>query len=235
MYYRKRLTFSEISPYIQEFLQFLRANCPVIKPGSEDDYEEAFLFDIKRANQARAYEKYYSLLVAGGYMMAAPITTDESVMILYFNSTAYGTPPTVSASHVRMPKLSCLITLTPEDFFTCFKLVATAKLTSTKDALQLNPAANGIQSLSTHILAPYFTLLKTNYRINPTYAGNKWMPYEDIRFIASLEPNRDNQLSAMQYITARQNEDLLYFPTETAINLELEWPQITDEYVTPAE
>ena len=39
----------------------------------------------------------------------------------------------------------------------------------------------------------------------------------------------------MQYLTVLQNDDILYFPIESMVNLELNWEQIDDDYCVPPE
>lgn len=162
-----------------------------------------------------------------------PWETDASVGIIYINEKADGQMQTISPSHVRLPKLSHLICLTPEDFFGLLRILDTAKNTQQGNSLALNPAAAGYSSIDNSSLYPYFTKMRVNYRMNTDYCDRKWTRREDIHFLAPLQPTRDNQLSAMQYITAQQNNDLLYFPVESVVNLELDWPQATDEYCIP--
>ena len=46
---------------------------------------------------------------------------------------------------------------------------------------------------------------------------------------------QENHLAAMQYLTVLQNDDILYFPIESMVNLELNWEQIDDDYCVPPE
>ena len=150
-------------------------------------------------------------------------------------TTSKGPISTVTPSHIRLPKLSHLITLVPDDFFLLMKLLATAKNTQTGDSLSLNLGSCGIQSLEFTPLDPFFTKLRVNYRMNPEYCDRKWTPRDAIKFLSKLEPTTENQLAAMQYLTVLQNEDILYFPLESMVNLELEWDQVDDNYCIPPE
>ena len=89
-------------------------------------------------------------------------------------------------------------------------------------------------ALDETIIGAFFEKLKVNYRMNLDYADKKWTDKNDIAAVADLEPTRENQLIAMQYFTARQNDDILYFPADSAIDLEIgDWQQLTDDYVIP--
>ena len=230
-FYRKKITYDELAPFVQKFRDFLRQNCSLVKEA--DDYaQEVFFVDKSQSEYIRStFEKSWNALACAGFLEATPF--DYNHIMVYFYEKADGPIQTVTPSHVRLPKLSYLITLTPEDFFTLLKLVATAKNTQSKDSLALNPPAAGIQSLAKSTLSPFFTLLRTNYRFNIEYCDRKWTPRDAIKFLSTLEPTRDNQLSAMQYLTALQNPDLLYFPIETSIELELDWQQVSDDYCVP--
>lgn len=177
------------------------------------------------------YERYWSNLSIAGYVDVVPY--DDDHIQLYITEKAVGPVHTISPTHVRLPKLSYLITLCPEDFFALLRLIATAKNTQSKDSLSLNPPAAGVPDLNSSALEPFFMLLRTNYRMNADYCDRKWTDREAIKYLAELEPTRDNQLCAMQYLTALQNPDLLYFPIETSIELELDWQQVSDDYCLP--
>jgi hypothetical protein len=231
-FYRKKLSYEEIAPFVQKFLTFLRTNCSVIKE-LEDDGQEVFFVDKTLSLQfAQEYAKYYIPLSAANMVYVTPY--DSNHLLLYFNPEKTYKAPTVSPTHVRLPKLSFLITFTPHDFFTLLRLVATAKNTQTKDSLALNPPAAGIQSIEGSPLSPFLTILRTNYRFTVEYADKKWTPRDAIELIANLPPNPYNQLMAMQYLTALQNADLMYFPTETSVELGLEWEQMNNtDYCIP--
>lgn len=232
-YYRRHLTYDEIAPHLQKFRLWLRANCPVV-----DEYEEfgseAFYYDENTLRQSlEEFKQQLYVMQRAGFATFTPWVVGSTVGIIRINEKADGQMPTISPSHIRMPKLSHLICLTPEDYFSLMRLIDTAKNVQAGNALTLNPAAAGLDSIDASSLYPFFTKMRVNYRMNPDYCDKKWTRREDIHFLAGLEPTRDNQLSAMQYVTAHQNGDLLYFPVETVVNLELDWQQITDEYCLP--
>lgn len=236
-FYRRRTTYADYAPHIQEVRQTLRQRFPV-EPEADPALGEAFLVDfpnhIAPASDTKLVNTIFNLTNAG-YIKQAPFGKDGWPMILYITEKADGPKPTVSRFHIRLPKLSYLITLVPEDFFLLFRIIANAKVTSTNDSLTLNFPAAGVDDLSGSPLQPFFMPLITNYRMNQEFCDKKWTSYEVIKFIAAIEPTRDNQLSAMQYLTAMQNPDLLYFPVETSVELELDWEQTTDDYCVPPE
>lgn len=154
---------------------------------------------------------------------------------LYSTRGAEGKIQTVTRTHVRLPKLSHLITLCPKDFFLLLSLIATAKNTQTGDSLALNPATCGISDINNTGVGQFFTKMRVNYRINDEYCDRKWTPRDAIAFLSKLEPTQENHLAAMQYLTVLQNSDILYFPLESMINLELNWEQVDDDYCIPPE
>ena len=215
--------------------QILREKFPVVsEAGAEGG--ETFLIDIKNLPQIYNYDFMGTVLnlERTGYITRTPWANDGSFCIT-LNEKADGPIPTISPSHIRLPKLSYLITFTPEDFFSLFRLLASARNTPSKDSLALNPPAAGIDSLQCSPLDPFFLLMRTNYKMNPEYCDRKWTSRDAIKFVSQLEPTRDNQLSAMQYLTALQNPDILYFPIETSIELQLDWEQVNEDYCLPPQ
>lgn len=232
-FYRKKVTYDEMAPYIKKFKEWLRLNASFVGMQEDLGHEEVFLVDRTKPSPNKAYDNYWSNLLSAGYIDIVPL--DYAHVFCYVMDSANGPVHTVSQTHIKLPKLSYLITLCPEDFFSLLRLLDTAKNTPSKDSLTLNAPLAGIDSLATSALEPFFMKLRTNYRMNPDYCDRKWTSREDIHFLANLEPTRDNQLSAMQYLTARQNNDLLYFPVDTSVELELDWPQVNDEYCVPPQ
>lgn len=163
------------------------------------------------------------------------VPVDKDGFYIFSTNNSNGPIPTVTMSHIRLPKLSHLITLVPSDFFLLMRLIATAKNTPSGDSLSLNLGSCGIQSLDYTPLSPFFMKLRTNYRMNPDYCDRKWTPRDAIKFLSKFEPTIENQLAAMQYLTVLQNEDILYFPLDSMVNLELEWEQVDDDYCIPPE
>lgn len=236
-YYRRRATYADFAPFIQQTRLTLRNRFPVV-PDYDSDFGEAFLVDFP--NHEAPYEDTPLIntiynLQASGYVTLSPFGKSGFPILLCLNTKADGPKPTITRSHIRLPKLSNLITLTPDDFFLLFRLLSGSHTNGPGDSLILNFPAAGIDNLSHSTLLPFFMPLITTYRMNPDYCDKKWTSREVIDFIAALEPTRDNQLSAMQYLTAMQNPDLLYFPVETSVELELDWEQTTDEYCVPPE
>lgn len=231
-FYRSKYTYEDAAPLIQKFKGILNQSAHrVINEEDEDMRNEWYFFTGKVPEDGLLqFRKLFAYLERGGFIKGVP--TDGGLFII-FNESANGKTPTVSPSHVRLPKLSHLITLVPEDFFALIRLVYTAKSPAPGVALQLNPPAAGITDLTHHPISQFFTLLKTNYRMNTDYADRKWTRRDALSLIADLEPTRDNQLSAMQYLTALQNSDLLYFPVDTRIELDLDWTQVSDDYCIP--
>lgn len=233
-YYRRHLTFDEVAPHIQKLRLWLRQNCPVIKEYEGDYCEEAFFFDeAQMHNMIAEFNKELYICQNAGFAEFLPFTSDGKVGVALIKQSADGPMVTVTPTHIRLPKLSHLICLTPEDFFGLLRICNTAKNTQTGNSLMLNPAAAGYTSVETSPLYPFFTKMRVNYRMNPDYADKKWTSREDIKFLAAQDPSRDMHLSAMQYLTAAQNADLLYFPMESVVQLELDWQQATDEYCVP--
>lgn len=232
-FYKRRFTQEELAPHIQKFKLFLRTNSSVVQDLT-DTNQEGFLLTkdtFDKMKKDDSLYNMYSFLVGANHAYLVPF--DYNNVAYFFKESADGPVATVSSTHIRMPKLSHLITLTPHDFFALLRLVSTSKKTPAGDSLSLNPAAAGLQSLEQSTLTQFFTKLRTNYRMNPDYADRKWTVKDCVSRVADLEPTRENQLMAMQYLTAMQNSDLLYFPLETSIDLELEWEQMDDNYCVP--
>ncbi len=160
----------------------------------------------------------------------------EPGYLVYFPEDESVPKPTISKSHVRLPKLSFLVTLIPEDFFAILKIVAEAK-TMSPTTIAINPMVAGIHDLERSPIGVFFSLVRTNYRMNADYADRKWTAFSDIKAVADLNPTPENQLYAIQYLTALQNDDIQYFPTESMINLDigLDWPQMDNDYVVPPQ
>lgn len=177
--------------------------------------------------------KIITALRIGDFMDVLPLGNEG--FYLYSTRGAEGKIQTVTRTHVRLPKLSHLITLCPRDFFLLLNLIATAKNTQTGDSLALNPAACGVTDINNTAVGQFFTKMRVNYRINDDYCDRKWTPRDAISFLAKLEPTQENHLAAMQYLTVLQNDDILYFPIESMVNLELSWEQIDDDYCVPPE
>lgn len=232
-YYRRHLTYDEVAPHIQKLRLWLRQNCPVVKEYEEFGEESFFLDEHTIPQSLELFKRELYVTQNGGYSRFVPWVADGHLGVVILTTKADGPIPTVTPTHIKLPKLSHLICLTPEDFFGLLRILATAKNTQTGNSLMLNPAAAGYDSLETSPLYPYFTKMRVNYRMNPDYTDKKWTTRSDIKYLSDLEPTRDNHLAAMQYLTTAQNKDLLYFPVESVVQLELDWQQITDDYCLP--
>jgi hypothetical protein len=235
-YYKKKLTYDEISPQAQKFRTWLRANTICAKSYSEateGDITEVFLVQDTTIDTMReTHWKILNFMQASGFLQVVPFSGDS--IALYFKETADGPAPTVSPTHIRLPKLSHLISLCPDDFFALLRLIHHSKKNALGDALSLNPPDAGISNWTESILNPFFTKLRTNYRMNPDYCDKKWTDRQHIARVASLFPSRETHLSAMQFLTAMQNTDLLYFPLDAANDLEIDEPeQINNDYCVP--
>lgn len=231
-YYRRHMTYNEIAPYVQRLRVWLRTNCAVCRE-YEEYGDEAFFFDEKQLHtMGQDYRHWLYVLESANMAQYIPYIADRSIGCIVINERADGEKPTVSKTHIRLPSIRHLATLTPEDFFNFLKIIAGAQMTQTA-SLTINPTAVGIDSIDESSLFPFFQKVRTNYRINVDFADKRWTSFEDVKFLAALEPTRDNQFSAIQYLLVRREKDVLYFPAETVVQLELDWQQVTDEYCIP--
>lgn len=232
-FYKKRATFHTIENTCEPLLLFLRQNCHMVK---EEDgtaplwgVREAFYADKATMDKiSTLYKNIYGLMRVGHFIEVSPLNVNWSEVLIFVLEDKEAFTPTVSKSHIRLPKLSHLITLTPEDFFAVFRILASGTNVSTGTSLLISN-----ETQFSAAIAPFFVTNDKTYRTNPEYTDRKWTTKSDIAFIAALDPTRDNQLSAMQYLTARQNPDLMYFPVDSAVQLELEWDQVSEDYVIP--
>lgn len=234
-FYKNRYDKVAAAPLIAKMKTFFQQKCKRLV--DEDNPErEWYFYSYEQAEDAevRHFVNNTSMfLQAGGFLKAIP-DDDAGGIYMIFTESGSGTTPTSSPSHVRLPKLSHLITLVPDDFFTLIRIITTSKVpSSTPDALTLNLPAAGLNQLKGTAFDQFFVQLRTNFRINPEYADKKWTKRATLDTIVDLEPTRENHLVAMQYLTAMQNDDLLYFPTEARIDLELDWPEVDDNYCIP--
>lgn len=233
-YYKRRLTYDDISPYVQKFRLWLRKNCPVIKDYDEFGQEAFLLNEDEFRISLDEFKQQLYILQNAGFCQFIPFTANRRAGMIIINEKADGPIASISPTHIRLPKLSHLITLIPSDYFGLMKILAESITTNDGKSIAINPMVAGYESLENSALYPFFTKVRVNYRMNTDYTDKKWTRRSDIAFIAGLEVTRDNQLSAMQYLTAIQNiDDLLYFPAETVVQLELDWQQVTDDYCIP--
>lgn len=152
-------------------------------------------------------------------------------------------PSTVMKNKMRLPKIEYLLNLTPDDFFTFIKLLYCSKTTPTHTKLILDFAAIGYgddeESLEDEhirsLVENFLIKSKVNYSIRADRAMAQWISREELSVIVEMEPTRDNQLSALQFIIAYTVKDINTIPTDTAIELELDWEQTVDERYVIAE
>ena len=220
---KRRYSYQSCAPFIARLRQFLCVHAEKI---IDIEYEgECYYYNSMNPKDRAEFEALYPIPASAGFIRIVP---HETGIFIYFVKEADGYRPTVSKTHFRLPKLSHLITLVPSDFFTFFSILDTSN-SLTNDTISLNLPAANINSIPP-ILQPFFILLRTNYRINPDFADKKWTQREHVTTIAS-HPSIDelSQLHCMQLLTLTQNADLTYFPTETALALEIEEFEEQDE------
>lgn len=151
--------------------------------------------------------------------------------------------PTVLKDKVRMPRIELLLTLTPDDFFDFIRVLHYSKVID-ETKIVLNFPVLGlreedydtdIENPKVDLLRKFFKKMRINYTINPDIAMLQWMYKVSLADIADLEPTRDNQLSALQYIAALTSPQVDTIPTDSAVELELDWEQTVDERYVIAE
>lgn len=230
-FYRKRISFDEIAPLTQKFRTWMRNSCTVAQEMSEE-YDEVFYLNKENLDYMKdKFYPLYSFLLVSKFILVAPLSPD--VLIIFWNKRAEGIEPTVTRTHIRLPKLSHLITLTAEDFFSFIRVVHKSKITAAGDSLTLCLPEAGVQNLNTTNFAHFFQILRINYRMCLDYTDRKWTSRDAIKTIAAFTPTTEAHFAAMQYLTALQNPDLLYFPETAAIELELDLESTAPGYTAP--
>lgn len=230
MGYYNTFSTEQAKQFIVRFRSFLQKRAKrIVNKELSAEFEWYFYPTSNDPNLLKEIQQYVVYLKAAGFIKILP--TDGGLFII-IDPRANGRTPTVSLTHLRLPKTDHLLTLTPEDFFAFIRLLTTAKITSSC-SLALNLAAAGIDSFSSHPIYPYFLLLKSNYVLNPDYIEGNWTRKVELERLEKLSPTRENQLIALQYIVGISNKKILYFPTETMLDLELDWPELTDIYCVP--
>ncbi len=257
----KKFTPAEAKKYIQTFKEWLERNAEYVKAGEEEDeWDYMFTLDAEKweSLSKNVYNIYPNMYVPPEIQKMAGIQRARAFMIsahylefvymdypnntkiaLYWRETGDSSVsvPTMMKGMVRMPKLSHLITLTPEDFFTIVKLIYNAKSEHGNDRFKLDLTCVGLDlellemngGAQLQLINRFFRKLKVNYMINPQIAMQQWMQKSDLETIIDLEPTTENQLYAIQYITASSQNDVYFFPTDSAIELELDWEQTNDD------
>lgn len=229
--YRKKPEFTTIAP-AEPLNLWLRAHCPVLREESEPPLfgvrEAFYVNEAQMKEMLRIYKNVFTALRLGSLIQMCPLNYEQTEMLIYVLDESGSFTPTCSKTHCRLPKLSHLITLSPNDFFALFDFLVSGHLTGTGTSFTIDAAV----PLPPTIMPFLVTNTKT-WRTNPEYNDLKWITWDDIKFIAELEHSELSQLYAMQYLTARYNKDLLYFPLDSAVGLELDWEQINEDYVVP--
>ncbi len=223
---------ADMRPLMEKLRQWMRLNCAVVNELSEEDIEVFFMTHEEHDQMLRAgFRNIYNFLLMEEYIDIAPMTDKlKDGKLVYWRRKTDGMMATITTTHIRLPKLSHLITLVPHDFFRLIGLVVTAKNAADGTALNLDPMQFEIESFESSFIGQYFIKLKTNYRMNPEYADRKWTRREVLNEIHGLEPNIENHLISMQLLTVLQNDDLFYFPVEAAINFSFSCDQLNEEY-----
>jgi len=218
-FYRNTLQYGDISQAWQKLHSTLSAH-PDVKQIVSDDPDRVCFF-INNPYEMLSHDPIHSAympVMLAGFTQIVPVYNSAIVVLRRDTDKS----ETVSKTHIRLPKLSHLITLTPDDFFLLLNIIDTAKVTQQGNSLSLQLAKAGVHSLNDTNLAQFFTPLITNHRINRDLADRKWTPLKAISQMAAFPPYAENQLYAMQYFTVLQNDDVFWLPEETAVNLELD-------------
>jgi len=224
----KKKTYLEMATTINKFKDFLKIHA-ITLPYPEAPEKFAYFYPVREnAERDKVYFRYHAALHVLRFIQVVPL--DEGPVII-FTPDAEAPQHTITSTHMRLPKLSHLITLIPRDFFTLFRILSTAK-NAPGNALALNLGGAGVSEIP-HAINSFFKPLYVNHRINDEYCNNKWTERRVIKQIAALHPTQETHLSSMQYLTAHQNEDLDLFPVEAQYDFDLEWDQYDDDYVIP--
>lgn len=258
----KRFTAADAKKYVKPFKEWMEQNSEYVRAGEEGD-EWDFMFVMKAQKWESLMQEVYHIypnmyvppevqrlagiqrarvfMLSAKYLEYVYVDYPQNTLVaLYWreNGERRIGVPTMMGVNVRMPKLSHLITLTPEDFFAVIKLIYHSQLApGVKDRFRLDFAAAGLDletleendGAFTKLVNTFFRRLQVNYVINPDIAMKQWMKKADLETIVNLEPTLENQMYAIQYITASSQNDVTFFPTDAAIELELDWDQSSDE------
>lgn len=229
-YYYNRFNAEQAKQFIVRFRAFLQKRAKrIVNSEMPEELEWYFYPTNNDPNLLKELQDYLVYLKAAGFVKFTP--TDGGYFIV-IDPKSNGRVPTVSLTHLRLPKTEHLAILTPKDFFAFINLITTSKITSSC-TLSLNFAAAEISNFPTHPIFPYFMLLRHNYTFNPDYASQNWTRKKELDRLEGLAESRENQLIALQYILGITDKNILYFPTETMLDLELDWPELTDVYCVP--
>lgn len=232
MFNRFNYTYQQAQPILAEVERYLSAYAEKV-PECDNPYNDRYNIYIfeNRKNFAMKKEMGYQMKVLfyAGWMEEIPWTPFETALFVHKQASDDGTL-TLSKSHVRLPQLSHLITLTPKDFFLFFQTIA-----DQRELLCFELTEEDIPQQFQMWFSKYYK----GQRINSKIADRKWVPRYVIDTVAGMMPGeiqteeeeiaaQQAQLAAMQYITVMRDDSLITVPVTTVLALELEWEQIKD-------
>ncbi len=232
MYNRFNYTYTQAQPILAEVERYLAAYAEKV-PEAEHEYLNHFnlyIFDNRKYITMKKEIGYQMKpLFYAGWMEEIPWDKYHSALFVYKQAPTDGTL-TLSKTHVRLPQLSFLITLTPKDFFLFFNTIA-----NQKNLLHFELAEDEIPARFKSWFSKYYK----GQRINSKIADRRWVPRYVIDTIAEMwqgeikdEADEQSaqllQLAAMQYITVMRDDSLVSVPVSTVLALELDWEQIKD-------
>ena len=258
-FWAQKASAAEVQKYVEPFKKWLSQHAKFVRKGDEND-DWTYLFIMKAADWDWCLSSPYVLysdwtfseddkkkhqlmkmrhfLTSAGYVqwMYIDSPNNTEVAIFWTDKKDKITLPTIMRGAIRPPKLSYLITLTPDDFFMIIRILYFSQIVS-GDKLKLDLKSVGLDEDILNeeddgraaIINRFFRKLRTNYTIVPEAAMKQWIDKNDLENIVDLEPTVENQLYAMQYITAVTQDDVYFFPTDSAIELAMDWPQAWDE------
>lgn len=229
MYNRYSYPYTKAQPQIAEMERFLNAygeKIPECDNSYNDLYQIYILHNGQRGIMQKKLQKTLSILIYSGWVQEVPWSSVEAAILLPKPGAVDSSTLTLSKSHVRLPQLSYLITLTPSDFFDFFTLLAGQGqlLHFELDETEIPP-----------LFHTWFSRFSRGQRINSAIADRRWVPRYVIDTLAVMDPTLENQLAAMQYITVMRDTSLVTIPSSTVIALELDWEQIKQDDGTDSD
>ena len=258
-FWAQKASAAEIQKFVEPFKKWLSQHAKVVRRGTEDD-DWSYMFimtaedwdwclsspqvifpDRMLSGEEKEKSRIMRMrhfMTEAGYVrwMYVDYPDNTEVAVFWADKKDKITLPTIMRGAIRPPKLSYLITLTPEDFFMIIRILYFSQIIN-GDKLKLDLKSVGLdedmlnedEDNRAAIINRFFKKLRTNYTIVPEAAMKQWIDKNDLENIVDLEPTVENQLYAMQYITAVTQDDVYFFPTDSAIELAMDWPQAWDE------
>lgn len=226
MFNRFTYTYEQAKPLLADIERYLAAKTYKL-PQCDNPVYDRYNIYIAKSDMTFGKDiqgKQIAGLLHAGWIEEVPWDTGETAVFVHKQANSSGSTMTLSKTHVRLPQLSYLITLTPRDFFSFFQTIA-----GQRNLLHFELAENEIPERFQTWFSPYYK----GQRINSKIADRRWVPRYVIDTIAEMaveeeEPAQLAQLAAMQYITVMRDDSLIAVPVSTVIALELEWEQIKD-------